>query len=368
VSNIEVRPPNSAESKLLAIESLRAVAALLIVVYHMVLLPTPNIELPKYLFFIKERFGLGVPLFYALSGFVLAFGYLEKLDSRAQIRQFYVRRFFRIAPLFYTMLLVWLITSKIKWGSSMPPLNDIVFNMLFLFGLVPGKHESIVWAGWSIGVEMIFYAIFPLITAVVTNVRSGVLAYAVAILVGSAFYNALTSIEIGSYAYLNIVTHLPNFIAGVLAFLIWKACGEKPHRSLGIGLMITVGIATALLVSVPEITLFALTLKGVRLDLYIWSLLFMGLILAVCFWPTIVFTNKVSSYLGKISFSLYLWHPLVIVLILQVYPWSANHFGAGGLNLLVCLATTLCVLIPLAALSFRYVETRGIAYGKAFSK
>jgi peptidoglycan/LPS O-acetylase OafA/YrhL len=362
------KPSDSPSSKLLAIESLRAVAALLIVVYHMVLLPTPNIELPKYLYFVKERFGLGVPLFYALSGFVLAFGYLERLDGRSQIQQFYIRRFFRIAPLFYVMMLVWMIGSKIKWGASIHSINDVVFNALFLFGLVPGKHESIVWAGWSIGVEMIFYAIFPLIAALLTNVKSGLLAYAVCILVGSAFYNALSSIDIGSYAYLNIITHLPNFIAGVLAFLIWRASGENQNRLIGLILLITVVAATMLLVYVPEISTLLLTPKGARLDLYIWSVVFLGLILSVCFWPSKLFTNRISSYLGKISFSLYLWHPFVIVLMLQVYPWSTGIFGAGGLNLLVCAVITLSVLIPISAVSFRYIETRGIAYGKAFSK
>jgi len=151
---------NTHTRNLEGIEALRGVAALMVLLYHLVeLLKVP---LPGSLGFIRSHFGLGVPLFYALSGFVLAYGYSGNLRTPPDIRAFYIRRFFRIAPLFYSMLCAWLIVNWIVWQSK-PSLVPLLLNVTFLFGLVPGMHESIVWAGWSIGIEMLFYLMFPVI-------------------------------------------------------------------------------------------------------------------------------------------------------------------------------------------------------------
>ena len=157
-----------------AIESLRGVAALMVLLYHLAELV--KMPLPGSLGFISTHFGLGVPLFYTLSGFVLAYGYADRLEGRAQIRRFYIRRLFRIAPLFYAMLALWVLASWLVWNRTFS-FQTLFLNMSFLFGLVPGQHESIVWAGWSIGIEMLFYLVFPVIAVLVPNLRAALAGF-----------------------------------------------------------------------------------------------------------------------------------------------------------------------------------------------
>lgn len=350
------------------VEALRAVAALMIVFYHLVLLPSPNLALPYGMGVIKERFGLGVPLFYALSGFVLAHGYLGRLDSAGKVRSFYLRRLFRIAPLFYFMMLLWLVASQIKWGSFRTSFPDLVLNLLFLFGLVPGKHESVVWAGWSIGVEMLFYLVFPLFTMIVATRTAGLLAWTIAVWVGSVFYDTLTAMGVGSYAYLNLMTHLPNFLIGVLAFLIWRDFEFRKSKSLGVVMFFATLMLAGFLAYSSGFQAILAHARGVRLDLYGWGVVFMGLILSVCFWPNRFIVNPVTTYLGKISFSLYLWHPLLIVLLLDVFAFWRRYLQRDDLIFAACATSLLVLLVTVSTLSHRWIELPGIAYGKSLAK
>jgi peptidoglycan/LPS O-acetylase OafA/YrhL len=141
-------------------------AAMSIVLFHLALLPKK--ELPAFLSVIPNFAGFGVPLFYVLSAFALSYGYYASLESGAAIRRFYARRFFRIAPLFYLMMAVCLTQLWIR-GIGVPA-SQIFSSATFIFNLIPGHSESFVPAAWSIGVEMLFYAVFPFIMMLITNV------------------------------------------------------------------------------------------------------------------------------------------------------------------------------------------------------
>ena len=73
-----------------------------------------------------------------------------------------MRRFFRIAPLFYIMIIIYLIKDVLIL-KTFPTTAEIMANFAFIFNLYPPYFESIVTTGWTMGVEMPFYLILPLI-------------------------------------------------------------------------------------------------------------------------------------------------------------------------------------------------------------
>ncbi len=356
-----MRPVGSV-SRLDGIEALRCLAAAMIVAYHTVELS--RMSLPAYLSVIKTHFSMGVPLFYTLSGFVLAYGYMDSLESRTQIVQFYIRRFFRIAPLFYIMLGTWILFSKFKWEHFRVSYADIVLNLTLLFGLVPGKHESIVWAGWSIGIEVLFYLVFPLLAILLTSRRSAVIALCVSLFVSSFEFRALESLNVGSYAYMNVVTHLPFFISGILTYLVWRDDNFKERRLFGRAALIGVLFVSALVVYSPAFYALLVSVRGVTLDRYIWSLVFSALTISLCYSSNPIIVNRLTCHLGRASFSMYLVHPLIIVSLAQVYGLLDAVLGSGVLGVIGRILLTLTVVSTVASVSYVVIEKPGIKFGR----
>lgn len=95
--------------------------------------------------------------FFVISGFSLYISYRDKLGSVDGIRTYALKRFLRIAPLFYfacalqTLLLYWP-------GWSILPLN-----LTLTFGFANPGSTSMIMGGWSIGIEMVFYVLLPFI-------------------------------------------------------------------------------------------------------------------------------------------------------------------------------------------------------------
>lgn len=351
-------------NRLESVESLRGIAAMMIVLYHLVELA--NAPLPSALGVIRTHFGLGVPLFYVLSGFVLSYGYSEKLKRGAdELIPFYMGRFFRIAPLFYAVLLVWRGLGAVLWNWGVPS-QSLLLNATFLFGLVPGEHESLVMAGWSIGVEMLFYLIFPVLLVFVPGVWTAFLALFVSMVLSAAAFNAWAAAGLGSYAYMNLVTQLPCFIAGICAFRLWEARRFRPgaHGWLVIGLAMALGAA---LVASDRLYVALYNLNFGTLHRNVWALIFGGIVYAACTVRLPLLHRGVLPYCGKLSFSLYLLHPIVLVGMMKTgliarfagYPVWQGFLVSAGIAMALTVVASWC--------THRFIEQPGMALGRKFS-
>lgn len=347
-----------------SVESLRGVAALMILFYHLAELV--KIPLPSSLAFISTRFGLGVPLFYTISGFALAYGYADRLDRPAQIKRFYIRRLFRIAPLFYTMLCLWLLASWVVWHKTFS-FQTIVLNMSFLFGLVPGQHESIVWAGWSIGIEMLYYLIFPVIVVLIPNLWAALGAFVMACLLSTEIFRTLSAAGLGSYAYMNLGTHLPFFVGGVAAFRLWQAMRFAPMTGLGWGLLVASGLL-ALIVATSDCLYSALV--GFGFERGIWAIVFAMLLLSACHARNPVLVSGSLRNLGKLSFSLYLLHPMIMAALIKLdfRIWITQLTDVTMVNFLIAAFFAIGLVWMFSSLSFRFVEAPGIELGKRLTQ
>ena len=327
------------------IESLRAVAALGVVVGHVVL-TTEGIEqgtLPEQLAFAG---GLGVYLFFALTGYLLYWPFARKNfgDGRAISLPVYSRnRALRILPLYYVVLIVLLIVDQ-HGGTSTQWWRFATFSQSFFtdtVGTVDGPM-------WSLVVEVQFYVLLPLLAFVIAWIAHGRRAFAAAM---------IAVLGLASLAVWWVNVHrlggtdlrwrysLPATFVGftpgmLLALLRLELEGRKPIRLppstalmlAGIGCWV---VAAKRLDIAEPITVLAsfLVLAGIVLPVR------PGLLAKALDW-------RVLGLVGVASYSLYLWH-------LPIVDSLSRHTGYGLLGLMP-VALTACLAV--AAVSYLVVE------------
>jgi peptidoglycan/LPS O-acetylase OafA/YrhL len=78
--------------------------------------------------------------------------------------------------------------------------------------------------------------------------------------------------------------------------------------------------------------------------------------------------NPVSEYLGRISFSFYLAHPLLVYYLIPTYRRIYTAVQDPALSLLACVLVTCAILIPIAEITYRTIEVRGINAGREVTR
>lgn len=144
------------QSKITGLDGIRAIAILLVVVFHLHFQSIRDWE---------ESLGRsGVTLFFVLSGFLITWLLIKENDRNADIslRNFYVRRFLRIFPGFYFFWIVYvglalLAHKHVSWGNCIAAL----FYLNNYYWPLRGGSDGGMLLTWSLGVEEQFYLIWP---------------------------------------------------------------------------------------------------------------------------------------------------------------------------------------------------------------
>lgn len=365
---MKTKEESTKTSRFTGLESLRGLAALLIVCFHVRFLPP--LEVPGWLDHVVSTFGASVPLFYGISAFSLFVGYEHALERSEGLRKFYIRRFFRIAPLFYSMLVVHLLLRKFCFHAVTNP-REVLMNVAFVFGLLPGQHEGLVWASWSIGVEWIFYALFPLFLLTGRTLCSAALLFTFGLLVSLNTGKLLEGIAktVPSFAYMCFLNHLAFFSAGVLAYRLASAWTNFHATAPGK----TRRFLPWVLAASSFVWLWLGWFGPLSAPLFRWDwathwpagawiVLLMGTMTGLPW----MLDNPFLRCAGRLSFGLYLIHaPLVyFVSRLGFFGWVYHRVGSTGWAFVLCCFTSVFVAMLAAQAAFVLIENPGIRLGE----
>lgn len=364
-----------AAPRLPQLDALRGLAALYVVVYHVMALPEPHLAVPAWAQPLIAMGGSGVVLFFVMSAFSLSLTWPRHAASGAALRSFYLSRLFRIAPLLLVLLAAMVLRDQFR-APSRYGAQEIAWNASMLFGLSPQWQAGIVMGSWTIGVEMLFYLVFPLLALYARrlSVQLALLAATYALALWAALAAPAPLAFLGN-GY-GLLTQMPIFVLGCALFGAWRHLREWPQaRRRAFGLIaLALGIAG----------LAALAYGGLpthrwasswHLSALGYGLVLLGLLLAgegggarsfagaLVGLSIGVLVNRVTCFLGAISYSLYLVHPLVVS---RLYGVFARLYAAlpEGVAYAACLALSLALAIPAAWLTYRFVEVPGMRWGR----
>lgn len=308
----------------------------------------------------------GVQLFYVISAFTLCLSFSKRsLIEKHSVINFYIRRFFRIAPLFYLSIIYYLWQQNF-WNAN--PNHFSLLNILTTFtftnGVFPAFISNIVFGGWSIAIESTFYLVFPLLFYFYYKLKSIKIVLLITILTSITmqflrlYLLSLPIIQKSSdlqvYTFWFFPSQLPVFLIGIVVFLITRLkLNETDKKTI---IMFLFGVTILLIAQI------FLPLKFIP-GHYIYGLIFGLLLFFLSKFPINLFVNRVTVFIGKISFSLYLCHVacaywLSFIGIDRFLP--ANPYLHFAIRFFILLGFSSVI----ASILFFTVEKGGIALGK----
>lgn len=368
------------QQRLYNLDGLRFIAALMVVVAHI-----ESVKKATGLPFFSSRFiqtiaPLAVTFFFVLSGFLIAWLLIkEKIsrpDGRISVWHFYKKRILRIWPLYYLLVVVvFLGIGRMDFFSISYGQNNVYGSreywekfagyLAFFPNFAGMKYGGFVYISqaWSLGVEEFFYLFFPLAILFIktSQIRTFLLVVLFLSLLFSVGIQYMLPVPRGLAAYVYAYAtsyRLYSFVLGALAAFYYLNPGKLKLKLFSNKPLIRVGIALLIILLLAGITFSFFTQAA-------YSVFFAMLLLALCTSGMRLWGINAAfiQYLGKISYGIYMLHPLAIVLTMKLMIKYTGQTAGLSFNILLYVLTT-GVTIVLAALSYETYEKFFLRYAR----
>lgn len=349
------------DQRIAPLDALRGLASVSVVMFHVAAMREPDLALPPIAAPLVYFGATGVALFFVISAFSLHMTWPRHAGSARPLVSFWTSRLLRIAPLLLVLLAAMALRDAFR-DESRYPLAEVAANASLLFGLFPQWHAGIVMGSWTIGVEVLFYLLFPLIVISVRGI-GGALVLTTMVTLLWLLLIANPPVFGGHFLrHIGLVTQLPLFAFGGLCFHAWRRLQTRdPGTRKRIGMAATfAGLAGALALIYVGVPAVIAPVGGWQVSALVYGLLLMGLLL----WDQRWLVNRATCFLGTISYSLYLMHPLVIPRLYGVMAFLQDRGLPAGLVFAVSLALTLALAVPLAYVTYRLIERPAMLLGR----
>jgi peptidoglycan/LPS O-acetylase OafA/YrhL len=354
------------------LNALRFLAALSVIIGHVELLKHQLGLESNHNLFLRINFGgLGVYFFFVLSGFLITYLLFieEARTGTINVKKFYWRRILRIWPLYYFITLLGLFVlphfelMHIPWLQQYFESNfywNAILFVLMLPNLALSFMPALPHAGqlWSISIEEQFYLLWPVLIKKAKNKLKLIISSIIVVVAVKVFFVLI--IKTGIIPESNLVLGVKKMLAmskfecmliGALGAFILK---EKEGYLLAVIYNKGVFISSILVLPFLSYLMYDYANDIIHLP---YSILFLIIIMNVSTnsKSIIKLENKVFSFLGKISYGLYMYHMMIIVFLIRM-GMGFISVNSIWFNIYVYIFT-LIVSILIATASYYWLET-----------
>ena len=334
---------NHRNDKLQALQVMRAFAALGVLLWHASIFTGPYGEgIGTALFHAPSV--MGVDLFFVVCGFVIYLSSTKRTESGVvpiSPAVFLIKRLARILPLYVACTLALFLIER---GSERQTWELLFRSLAFIpthNADQPNIFSPTMTVGWSINYEVYFYILFSIALLFRQQFWKPLLSWSLVIFVAASTLGQAPAI-------LHIVTHPINllFLSGILLGALYRSDVRFPNK--------WTAIAAVIMAPVPILIQYVGKIgiehgfAGVG-----GSLVFMVALTTIADKSLNMRCNRVLTYLGDISYSIYLTHPIVMWGVM----WANEYFAWGNpMGGWICVGATLVATIGVSALSYRFME------------
>lgn len=341
----------------IGIEFARGIAALMVLLCHYASIITPDRTVLTFLW-------TGVDLFFVISGFVFA-----KLivSSKVDIGYFFIRRIFRVIPLYFVVLMVYFFLK-----AEHPEKLTFLLNHLLFLHTTNTKEEAFYFnpAFWSLPVEMEFYLFIPFLAILARFKHSLIYLFIIAIVFKAFIAYNMTPNVIDIYQKLDyhLSAILPEFMLGIFLYQFIHVLDTYSNRRK---LLINITAATFGFFLLTLLTIFFVRYGDEGLQQYKMFGGFFGLLCAFAYTclllpltliklakDTNIF-SRLAFLIGSISYPVYLFHN-ASPQIIKSMGWDIQ-----GMGLFI---TSIVLTIFASILLHRLIEEPARIYGRSLSQ
>jgi len=294
------------------LQLLRAFAAISVVMLHL-LASGVSYGFPplQYLNNLGVFKGIGVDMFFVISGFVMLY---TQMQAKKITKQFYVSRLVRIVPIYWfvtSLIVVIYLVAPQAFNKTVATPSWTISSYLFLSSIVSHK-PPLIFIGWTLEWEMLFYLVFGISLLFSTWYRSILFVFVVLSAIGTSFGNPIVL----------------EFFAGML--IAAYALRRKPlsHKKGLILLIFGVLLFASINDAAMELSLNRVITSGIPAFFIVLGAVYAKQI-----------NNRFLTYLGHASYSIYLVQVLTIPAVFKLASSLSLDINSDLLSTL-CLITT----------------------------
>jgi len=345
-------------SRVRPLDGIRGIAISMVVLFHVWEMTWLDMSVGPVSFNPVGTSGfLGVEIFFFLSGFVIFDPYVRAWLSgkpTPTIGDFARKRFLKIVPSYYLAIIILIATGYQHYSSVAEAGRDIAYHAVFIHNWFAQTYGTIDGVMWSLGTEVQFYVLFPLLAW--AFLRQPFICTSAMIAVAVIFRTA----TIHSYFFHQLLNQLPAvfdlFALGMTSSYVYRYIQKhKPQLADRRWLMTCAALAG--MVAVCAMVVWCHRIRYEPDGIPLWQAHYRTLFGLTIAWATVALlfaapflqnavANVVLVFLAAISYNLYIWHQVIGRLLIAFHvpghvgsPIQADHHWQVAFSIVAILCS-----------------------------